>query len=301
MDRRRLSRPLGLLAGLVWLAANPPTACGWGSEAHEAICEIAYRELTPSTAAKVDALVAGDPAIGTFRLGCVWPDFGGSEQDGRRAEHYVNLPRTADSIREARCPQSQVCLFTAIDRDSAVLASARSSAQEKLHALRFLGHWVGDIHQPLHVSYGDDRGGNDVLVRNDLGCRRNLHDVWDNCMPEDLIRKRAAGGGATGLASALRAEITPRERAAWLAHGAPLDWANESFAIARQPAVRYCVQVSEACRYSKTRVRFDGHGRRRSESLSQDYEDEEETIVRERLEQAGVRLAALLEKLLGKS
>lgn len=300
--KRRPVAAVGLGLG-VWLAlscGSPGIAWCWGAEGHQAICEIAYRELTPGAAAKLNALVALDPGIASFRLGCVWPDFEGPEQDARRAEHYINLPRTWSAIRDAKCPQNDVCLFTAIRHDSGALVSKQSSAEQKLVALRFLGHWVGDLHQPLHVSYGDDRGGNDILLRKDLGCRRNLHDVWDNCLPEGLMRKMGAGGGAGAFGRALAAEITPQERAAWQATADPLDWANESFAAAREPTVRYCVRTDRGCDYSKTQVRFDGRGRRRSENLSRDYEDREEAVVRQRLKQAGVRLGALLEKLLAR-
>jgi S1/P1 Nuclease len=61
-----------------------------------------------------------------------------------------------------------------------VLSSPTASDQDQLDALKFLGHWVGDVHQPLHVSFEDDRGGNGVKVSGVL-CGGKLHGVWDSC------------------------------------------------------------------------------------------------------------------------
>ena len=97
-------------------------------------------------------------------------------------------------------------------------------------ALKFLGHFMGDIHQPLHVSFQDDRGGNSVDTTG--VCGSNLHSAWDTC-----LLKKAVGTNPLAAAFALEAEITDADRAAWVAAG-PMDWANESFAIAIAPATR---------------------------------------------------------------
>jgi hypothetical protein len=170
-------------------------ALAWGAAGHEAVCEIAYLELSPETRAKVDAIMAveTDNRIKTFRDSCVWPDFVGSIQERRRAEHYINVPRDWVGISVEECHGVPTCLFTAIRSDMAVLASPHSSIPDKLIALKFLGHWVGDIHQPLHISYEDDRGGNEILVEGVSGCARNgetsLHAVWDTCIPEEIMKR----------------------------------------------------------------------------------------------------------------
>jgi S1/P1 Nuclease len=65
----------------------------------------------------------------------------------------------------------------AIGKDLALLSSSTATEQERLESLKYLGHWVGDIHQPLHVSFEDDRGGNSVGISGSL-CRWNLHAAW---------------------------------------------------------------------------------------------------------------------------
>jgi hypothetical protein len=179
-------------------------AFAFGAAGHEAVCEIAYRELTATAKTHVDALIAAesDSQIGTFRDSCVWPDFPGAQQQARRPEHYINIPRYWTSIFYRRCHQVPTCLFTAIDSDIDVLANQFSSTHEKLTALKFLGHWVGDIHQPLHVSYQDDARGNHILVSGVSGCSNmgetKLHAVWDTCIPQDIMQALGASNVAPG-------------------------------------------------------------------------------------------------------
>ena len=87
-------------------------------------------------------------------------------------------------------------------------------------ALKFLGHWVGDIHQPLHVSFKDDRGGNNITVSGQcLG--KKLHLAWDNCLVLAAIGPDVSEAGSDLIDS-----ITPAMREQWTASD-PLDWANE--------------------------------------------------------------------------
>ena len=110
--------------------------------------------------------------------------------------------------------------MTAIKKDFEVLSSASASQTQKLASLKFLGHWVGDIHQPLHVSFGDDRGGNNVLVTGE--CGSNLHSAWDTCLV-----LRAVGEDVNEAATELLKTITPAKIESW-AQSHPMDWANES-------------------------------------------------------------------------
>ena len=106
--------------------------------------------------------------------------------------------------------------------------------EAKLEALKYLGHWVGDVHQPLHVSFEDDRGGNNISVTGE--CRSNLHAAWDTC----LVLK-AVGADADQAPIELLKTITPIRIESWT-HSAPMDWANESFAVAEQAQTKYCLR-----------------------------------------------------------
>jgi hypothetical protein len=130
-----------------------------------------------------------------------------------------------------------------------VLSSSGATEQEQLEALKYVGRWVGDIHQPLHMSFQDDRGGNDVGVSGDL-CSWDLHAVWDACIIEQGLP-----GDPSAVASDLLDEVTDDDRAAWRA-SSPIDWANESFAISISPAVRYCVPTDRGCWYDSDNERL---------------------------------------------
>ena len=80
---------------------------------------------------------------------------------------------------------AEKCVVSAIEDDLAVLASSDATDEEKLAALKFLGHWVGDIHQPLHPASQDDRGGNHVRTQGS-SCE-SLHTLWDRCLVEERL------------------------------------------------------------------------------------------------------------------
>jgi hypothetical protein len=117
--------------------------------------------------------------------------------------------------------------------------SSRARDAEELASLKFLGHWVGDIHQPLHVSFEDDRGGNSISVSGQ--CSANLHAAWDTC----LVLK-AVGGDVSGAATDLINSVTPAMREEWTA-SEPRDWANESFALAEAAPTEYCSLGATSC------------------------------------------------------
>ena len=148
------------MAKLAPLVAAPlllysPAALAWGGLGHEAICELAFRELDDTARQRVIALIRQDQEFTTFRASCNWPD----RPRQRASEHFVNLPRDATGLQGDECPLADECVVTAIEHDFAVLASPNATDKEKLASLKFLGHWVGDIHQPLHAASLDDRGG----------------------------------------------------------------------------------------------------------------------------------------------
>lgn len=292
-------RAIGIFIALV-LTSVPTWA--YGQEGHEAICQIAYNELTDKARAEVDRLLALEPEADErlFRVGCRWPDRYSefpSDLNPRSNDHYINVPRGTATI-DGRCynkrgNQVQHCLTKAIELDKLVLQDPNVSDIDKLKALKFLGHWIGDIHQPLHVSYADDRGGNDITA-DASGCKDKLHAVWDSCIPRDQMME---GGyrlkddrGSFG--DALWGEITNAETKAWLS-GTPVDWANESYALAQQSDVGYCIMENGVCAYSETELTYDD-GPQRTVVTQDAYEDQFGPVVRERIKKAGVRLGAML-------
>jgi S1/P1 Nuclease len=252
-----------------------PSALAWGGLGHEAICELAFLELDDTARQRVIALIRQDDEFPTFRASCNWAD----RPRQRASEHFVNLPRDATGLHGDECPMADECVVSAIERDFAVLASPNASDEEKLAALKFLGHWVGDIHQPLHAASQDDRGGNHIRTRGS-SCE-SLHTLWDSCLVEERL-----GMHPLAIVPEFRAGITEEQRAEWLDSDARA-WVNESFAIARKPEVRYCVMVGDTCQYAAANREFDEGEPEKVVVADDGYLDRHPAIARERIAIAG--------------
>ena len=152
-------------------------ASGWSDEAHIAICEIALLEVAPATRQMIEHFQESEDneKFADFPAACTWADYPPRQRSG---EHFINVPRNQAEISSAVCPIGDDCLFTAIDQDIQIISSGSSSNTEKWEALKFLGHWVGDIHQPLHVSFRDDNGGNKIAM-----FTRLFHDYFIKLFP----------------------------------------------------------------------------------------------------------------------
>jgi hypothetical protein len=251
-----------ILLALLFLGSFCGHALAWGDTAHQVICEVAFRLTKPATQAEIQRLINSDPAVTfpDFSESCVFPD----HPRIRAPEHFLNLPRDSAGLSSDQCPLAPKCVLTAILNDQKILASKSATDAARLLALKSLGHWVGDIHQPLHVSFLDDRGGNSISVS---GCARNLHAVWDNCLVDYAV--------------------TPDMLNQWT-NSAPRDWANETFAIAKAPATRYCVMHGPSC--DPTAESF---------VITTEYLESNKLVVRRQLQKAAVRLARMLDTALG--
>lgn len=250
-------------------------ANAWGDEGHKVICQIAFDKVKPSTRAAIARLIKADGQFQSFSDACTWPD----HPRKRASEHFVNLARDAPGLTDD-CGVKSPCVVTAIAKDFAVLSSATANNDEKAASLKFLGHWVGDVHQPLHVSFEDDRGGNEINVVGD--CRGNLHAAWDTCLVMAAI-----GDNVGDAATKLLAAITAEQIQAW-AQSTPREWANESFKITESTRTKYCARHGDSCDKPDVSVKID-----------QSYIDANAPVVKVQLQKAGIRLASLLDKALG--
>ena len=289
MQRRGVYVVLGLLI-LSGLAA-PDRGEAWDDVAHQVICEIAFQDLTPPARAEVQRLLGTepDPTLRRFATACTWAD----HPRQRAPEHYLNFPRTQTRVTAAdqACPLADVCVLTAIAADTAVLKDATASDADKLAALKFLSHWIGDLHQPLHISFQDDRGGNEVEVKG--LCTPNLHAVWDTCLLTQGVSPSAAR-----VVASLRAELTDSDRQAWT-QGDMIAWADESYQITVAPNVKYCVQVGTTCQYAADNPTFEVGEPKRTVTINAKYFATHTPIVRGRLLKAGVRLGHVLNGIFG--
>jgi hypothetical protein len=256
--------------------AFPTQGKAWGDLGHKVICGMALQLVQPTTRVAIDRLTALDGRYATFADSCVFPDHPRIRSD----EHFVNLPRDSKGLDHDNCPEADKCVVTAILDDSRILADKSQSDAVRAEALMSLGHWVGDIHQPLHVSFADDRGGNTIKVTGE--CSGNLHSVWDTCLV-----LYALGPDEADAQRDLLAHLTPERQREW-SGGGPKDWANESFKIAESPRTQYCVLDDGSCHPGSGEV-----------VVGDQYLSENERVVTEQIQKAAVRLATLLDTLLG--
>ena len=192
----RLPSAIATLAAAC-LAALAPDALAWSALGHRLTGELAERHLDPVAAAEVARLLAGeeDPSLSGVAY---WAD-ALRNTDPERFEatakwHYVNYPRDRCEYEAARdCPGGD-CVIGAIERNHAILADRARPLEARRDALKFLVHFVGDAHQPMHAGNRGDLGGNrfQVSLHTDLQpeayARKhyvdgvmgtNLHAIWD--------------------------------------------------------------------------------------------------------------------------
>jgi len=279
-----LKRETNVKRLLLLLALLPATAFSWDEVGHKTVCQIAYEELLPEARVELDRLLTLDPDFEIFAESCLFAD---KPEVIRFQDHFINLPRSATAVTTGECPMADSCVLTAIPNDAFVLRDPESSDAAKLLALKLLGHWVGDIHQPLHVSFMDDRGANSINVDLDMKYA-NFHGVWDHA-----IRAHNLGDDYLQIALHLGRQISDEQRMAWR-YDSPVEWANESFRITISPTTKYCVQKHGACWYKEDNMLLDQGEAWRNDSISDDYLQKNGPIIFLRLQQAGVRLAQLL-------
>lgn len=152
-------------------------AQAWGPEGHMIVAQIAQDQLTPN------ALKATQKILNNQDLAEVsnWADSikGKPEWQHTKPWHFVDIPDGEDYGTTEHSEDGNI--ISAVTDMVAILKSSASSAQDKQNALKFIVHFMGDIHQPLHVGRPEDRGGNDIRVVF-LGRNMNLHSLWDSGM-----------------------------------------------------------------------------------------------------------------------
>jgi hypothetical protein len=317
---------LGILASLFVINAflfASPSAHAWGCKGHETVAIIAEAHLTPAAkAAAYKILAAGpiDPALAhyckepnldAFADASTWADDERQIKPETGPWHFIDIPRGALEAGISQfCPPATGCITTALAAQIEILRNPNASSQSRADALRYVIHFVGDIHQPLHDTTNNDQGGNCVPVtffekvpqeRNTTAesYSPNLHAVWD----ANIIDQFSPNETPQQLAQQLDQQFATQEDA-WAK--APIDfnkWAWEGHELAestvygRLPAkiaiekpaeVKTCADDN----HISTRM-FNLH-----EDLENDYESAATPVVQEQLARAGVRLAAVLNSVL---
>jgi len=273
---------LALLLASGWLA-RPAPAHGWGNTGHRVTGEIAWRSLPADVRGRVIALLPPGP-YGSLAGACTWADTYARENPGMAwldPYHYMTVDADAPEVDMGKHCAEEGCVVRGI-HDAYRRFAGNASRNVLTNSMFRLTHFVGDVHQPLHVSHRDGHHGRETTVYL-LGEAMSLHDAWD----AGIIRHRLTTIGTTAIPDSLWHEyadllvetldpdsVTVWKQEAWDAgEEAPLQWANES------------LRLSRACTYQIA----DG------DTLDAAYVERVMPVIDRRLQQAGVRMAVLIE------
>lgn len=277
-----MKRLLALICMLALVVPAPAQA--WGFFAHRETARIAMANVSPATRAKIARLLRAEGLVGT--PGCdlasledasVWPDcirnspwrFGYTY-----AWHYQTEPVCEEYSARKNCPGGN-CVSAQITRAQLVLSDESLPDNVRLEALAFMVHFAGDIHMPLHSGDRDDRGGNDREVDYGIVPGLNLHWIWDGPLAERAI---------TDPADPVVRRYTPAE-VAELGGGEPADWGRESWQISRSFVYPTAFDTEDLCSADLPE----------KTALTQEDIARGVPIAKRRVQQAGIRIAQLLE------
>jgi S1/P1 nuclease len=278
---------------LLWLAALPlfVPAYGWNDTGHMVTGAIAYARLDHKAKTEADRLlkIGSTETTSDFMTACVWAD------DIRRTRretgpwHYIDYHFRSDGKPTPSKPDAEN-VETALAKFTAILKDPSQPDADRADALRFIMHFVGDSHQPLHAVSRDsdampdgDKGGNAFMIIPPAGLTpqpKNLHSLWDQgCGLFNGTRRPLSEGGVSkiqDLASSLTGKYADEESRA-AKDLDPTDWTHESLKLA-QTQVYSLQEGSEP---------------------SEEYLEAGRITAGKRIVLAGLRMANLLNKLIG--
>lgn len=247
-----------LITFLAGNANNPD----WGQTGHRTIGKIAENYLEAKTKREISKILDGQSLA-------LVSTFGDDIKSDKRYKdfyswHYVNMPFGVKYEDSEKNPNGD--LVTGIEKCKSVILDKNASKDDKAFYLKLLVHFIGDLHQPMHVGRAEDKGGNTIQVQwfND---GTNLHSVWDSKMIDSFQM--------TYTEMAANADKISKEQVKYLQQGTIADWANETQTFAIKA-------------YDSTEV---------GEKLSYNYMYENFGLVRSQLQKGGIRLAKVLNDL----
>jgi hypothetical protein len=261
MEKRTLIVTIALLAGAVCLIS-------WGVIGHRTVGKIAENHLTVKARAAVKEL------LGAASLADVstWADEVRNQSDYRHTGswHFLNLPPglSFPEFEKQVKGESGENVYSAILVQESILTSKGTSRQQKAEALKFIVHFVGDLHQPMHISRAEDKGGNTIQL-NYEGQGTNLHSLWDTKLLE-------------------HEGLSYEQLAVKYDHANPdqiRQWQND-------PLIKWIWESYEVSSRLYAEVDL-----MKGRSIDEGYYQAHIAIIRKRIEQAGIRLAGLLNQL----
>ena len=281
-----------LLAFVALATLLPSPAFAWWDYGHRSVGIIAAAELNPQARRTIAELIAHsheldtpECPIRTLADAAYWPDcvrVYNERFNYTFSWHYQDLDICRPFDIKANCKDGN-CVTAQIARNLKLLANKKLPMRERLMALAFVAHFVGDLHQPLHVGEHGDAGGNQVTASyGAIGGKLNLHSVWDGLLAERAIS--SPPGGPRGILS----QYSPGQIAA-MQQGNVEDWTRETWQLSRDDV--YNLMFPSPCA---------GKGKQTGPvAMDEAMTEKLIPVVRLQIVRAGVRLAKLLNQTLG--
>ena len=231
----------------------------WGQNGHRATGKIAENHLNKKAKKRIDKLLKGQ----SLAFVSTYADEIKSDSAYRKyySWHYVNMDLEESYADATKNPKGD--LVTGINKCIEVLKDTNSSEEDKSFHLKMLVHFVGDLHQPMHIGQKEDKGGNAIQVEW-FGKETNLHAVWDTKMIENW--------NMSYLELADNAKDVSKKQIAAIEAGTLIEWVDETHELTKK--IYKSAEVGENLRY---RYSYDYFG-----------------IVRDQLQIGGIRLAKIL-------
>jgi predicted Rossmann-fold nucleotide-binding protein len=240
-------------AAKVWIVMALGVAVdvqAYGPEGHALVADMAEIHLMPAARAEVLRLLALDGAKGLDDVSS-WADDYRSLHPESGPGHFVNVPlleQTYDEARDCHFDKDNkrvaelTCIVVRLPYFARILGDRTKPDKDRLEALKWVVHLVGDVHQPLHAVDNSDKGGHQVQLAY-LGKADNLHAVWDGGIIERHYGWTLGPNysfdhvAVLQAAQQLDAEVIPEQRTAWMPQFSSLEknivqWTNESHLLA---------------------------------------------------------------------
>jgi hypothetical protein len=253
---------LGILALSFMLLNTVNAGVKWGAIGHRIVGEIASKYLSPKAKREIKRLLNKE----SLAFASTFADEIKSDKRYNKfyTWHYINMPMDADYDVSKQNPKGD--LVSGIAYCKSVITDKNASDEDKAFYLKLLIHFIGDLHQPMHIGLEEDKGGNDFKVQwfyKDT----NLHSVWDSKMIDDY--------GMSYSELSKNADHLTKDQIKELQKGTVIDWVNETHKLTR--IVYASAQQGDNLRY--------------------EYSYKFLNVARKQMQIAGIRLAKVLNEL----
>ena len=312
---QRVRKFFVVIACLATYFACASAGRAWGCRGHEVVAALAEKHLTPEAKQALLSLLTANPIDPQLKRYCgergldpiidaaTWADDERNKEPATAPWHFIDIPLGATQGPAAKYCGASGCVTKAITEQLAILKDKTAPRPKRAAALRFIIHFVGDLHQPLHGTTNSDRGGNCVALQylqrrpheRNNSYTPNLHHIWDTEIPESQMQGADAGEFANTLDTMFASSYEE-----WQVGGMQVDnWAWESHqhaadtaygALGTPLALEPDVPVNSCADDNNIGQRM----LHKHMVVGMTYRDQAGSVAEERLAQAGIRLAMIL-------